>query len=267
MYRKTIVALGCALLIGCSYIQKGRIAIPAYREGDIERAVETLGTRQTNLENFKARVTFIIDSPDLEKQQKFRGNVAVEMPDRLRLVSTGAFGRKLFDLVSVGKSFLLHFPSEQKVFFEKEGMPVESLPFSVSPSDIVKELFGPEDWGNVDLANVRVLSPGGRRLVVALYSGGVLKRKLWIQRPEWLLVRDELYAEDGTLRAVTVLDRYRRIQETWMPTRFEAQYPLHETYMVMNLGRIEINTGLNPRLFVFPEKLLLMAQRQREQEG
>ncbi len=262
-----MVALGCALLMGCSYIQRAPIAIPAYREGDVERAVETLAARQTNLENFKARVTFTIDSPDLEKRQKLRGNVAVEMPDRLRLVSTGALGRKVFDLISVGKSFLLHFPSEQKVFFEKEGLAVESLPFSVSPSDIVRELFGPEDWSNVNLENVRVLSPGGRRLVIALYSGGMLKRKLWIERPQWLLVRDELYAENGTLRAVTVLERYRRIQETWIPTRLEAHYPLHETYMVMNLARIEVNTELNPRLFVFPEKLLLMAQRQREQEG
>jgi|GEM_PF-6113807 len=267
MYRKTIVALSCALLMGCSYLQRRPIVVPPYREGDVERALEALAARQHSPDNFKARVTFIIDSPDLEKRQKFRGNVAVEMPDRLRLVSTGAFGRKVFDLVSVGKSFLLYFPSEQKVFFEREGLAVESLPFSVSPSDIVKELFGPEDWGSIDPADVRLLSPGGRRLVIALYSGGMLKRKLWIERPQWLLVRDELYAEDGTLRAVTVLDRYRRVEETWMPTRLGADYPLHETYMVMNLGRIEINTELNPRLFIFPEKLLLMAQRQREQEG
>jgi len=96
-------------------------------------------------------------APELEKKQKFRGNLAVEIPDKLRLVSSGAFGRKLFDLISVGKSFLLHVPSEQKVFYEQEGMEVESLPFSVSPNDITKELFIPEDWDRIDLADVKLI--------------------------------------------------------------------------------------------------------------
>ena len=219
MYRRIFILLGCTLILGCTYLQRRPVVIPAFREGDVERAVQALAARQSNLQNFKARVKFTLESPDLEKRQKFRGNLAVEMPDQLRLVSSGAFGRKLFDLVSVGKSFLLYFPSEQKVFFEKEGVEVESLPFSVSPSDIARELFLPEAWDGINLDDVRLISPGGRRLTIAVYSGGMLKRKLWIERPQWLLVRDELYAEDGTLRAVTVLGRYRRVQEMWMPTR------------------------------------------------
>ena len=267
MYRKTAMVLSCALILGCTHLYRRPVAIPAFREGDVEGAVQTLAARQISLQNFKARVKFTLESPDLEKRQKFRGNLAVEMPDQLRLVSSGAFGRKLFDLVSVGKSFLLYFPSEQKVFFEKEGVEVESLPFSVSPSDIARELFLPEDWDRINMDDVRLISPGGKRMAIAIYSGGRLKRKLWIERPQWLLVRDELYAEDGTLRAVTVLGRYRQVQEMWVPTYLEAHYPLHDTRMVMNLGKIKVNSHLNPRLFVFPEKLLLMARQQREQEG
>lgn len=265
-HRIAAVAVGCMLILGCTNLYVRPMVIPPFREGDVERAVETLAERQNGLQNLKARVKFSIESPDLERRQRFRGNLAVEMPDKLRLVSSGAFGRKLFDLISVEKSFLLHFPSERKVFFEKEGVAVESLPFSVSPSDITRELFLPEDWGRIDLADVELISPGGRRTTIAVNSEGRLKRKLWLERPRWLLVRDELYAEDGTLRAVTVLGRYRRIQEMWLPTYLEAHYPMHETRMVMNLGNVKVNTELHPRMFVFPEKLLLMAQQQRKSE-
>lgn len=267
VYRRAVVAVGCLLILGCSNLYVRPTVIPPFREGDVERAVETLADRQSGLRNVKARVKFSIESPDLQRRQRFRGNLAVEMPDKLRLVSSGAFGRTLFDLVSVEKSFLLYFPSERKVFFEKEGMAVESLPFSVSPSDITRELFLPEDWGRIDLANLELISPGGRRTTIAVNSEGRLKRKLWLERPRWLLVRDELYAEDGTLRAVTVLGRYRRIQEIWLPTYLEAHYPMRETRMVINIGNVKVNTELHPRMFVFPEKLLRMAQRQRESEG
>ncbi len=266
-HRRTAVAVGCMLIMGCSHLYVRPIMVPPFREGDVERAVETLAERQNSLQNFKARVSFSIESPDLERRQRFRGNLAVEMPDKLRLVSSGAFGRKLFDLISVDKSFLLHFPSERKVFFEQEGMKVESLPFSVSPSDIARELFLPEDWGQIDLDNVQLIAPGGRRTTIAVYHEEKLKRKLWLERPRWLLVRDELYAEDGGLRAVTVLGRYRRIQEMWLPTYLEAHYPTQETRMAMNLGSVRANTDLHPRMFVFPEKLLLMALEQRESEG
>ena len=265
-HRTIAMAAGCMLILGCSHLYVRPMVIPPFQEGDVGRAVETLAERQNRLQNFKAKVKFSIESPELEKKQKFRGNLAVEIPDKLRLVSSGAFGRKLFDLISVGKSFLLHVPSEQKVFYEQEGMEVESLPFSVSPNDITKELFIPEDWDRIDLADVKLISPGGRRTTIAVYDEGRLKRKLWLERPRWLLVRDELYAEDGTLRAVTVLGRYRRMEEMWLPTYLEAHYPLRQTRMVMNLGSISVNTELNPRLFVFPEKLLLITEQQRESE-
>jgi len=266
-HRTIAMAVGCMLILGCSHLYVRPMVIPPFREGDVERAVDTLAQRQNGLQNFKAKVKFSLESPDLERRQRFRGNIAVQMPDKLRLVSSGAFGRKLFDLISVEKSFLLHFPSERKVFFEQEGVEVESLPFSVSPSDIARELFLPEDWGQIDLDNVELIAPGGRRTTIAVNSQGRLKRKLWLERPRWLLVRDELYAEDGTLRAVTVLGRYRRIQEMWLPTYLEAHYPMRETRMVMNLGSVMVNTELHPRMFVFPEKLLLMAVQQRVSEG
>jgi outer membrane lipoprotein-sorting protein len=231
----------------------------------VKRAIETLAAGQNDLHNFKARARFSIESPDLERRQSFRGNLAVEMPDKVRLVSNGAFGRKLFDLISVGKTFLLYYPSEQKVFFEKEGVEVESLPFSVSPSDIVKELFLPEDWACMRFEDVKVVSPGGRRMVIAVYSDGRLTRKLWVQRPRWWLVRDELYAEDGTLRALTVFERYREIGGMWLPTHLEAHYPQRETRMVMQISNVEVNSQLDPAMFVFPTKLLLMAERQRRE--
>ncbi len=264
---RTAAVLGCALILGCTYLYRRPPTLYVFREDDVERAIATLAARQNALKNLKARVKFTIESPDLEKRQRFRGNIAVEMPDKLRLVSSGAFGRKLFDLISVGKSFLLYFPSERKVFFEKEGVEVESLPFSVSPSDIAGELFLPEDWEHIDLDSVRLVSAGGQRMTIDIRSEDRRKRELWVVPPRWWLVRDELYGEDGTLRAVTVLERYRQVRGIWLPTHLEVHYPMRQTRIVMRLSNIEVNTQLNPRLFVFPEKLLAMAQRLGESGG
>ena len=260
---KIAAVVGCVLVVSCARIMRPP-TVPVFEEGDVERAIAALATRQNSLQNFKARVKFTVESPDLERRQGFRGKIAVEMPDKLRLVSSGAFGRKLFDLISVGKSFLLYFPSERKVFFEKEGLEVESLPFSVSPSDIARELFLPEDWGLIDLDDVRLVTANGKLMPLDIYSGDRLKRQVWIRQPDWLLVRDELYGEDGALRAVTVLERYRQVRGIWLPTYLEAHYPMRQTRMVMRLSDIEVNTRLNPRLFVFPEKLLALAQREDE---
>ena len=144
----------------------------------------------------------------------------------------------------------------RRVFFEREGVEVESLPFSVSPSDIAAELFQPEDWGETNLENVRLVSPTGRRMNLDIRAEGRLKRELVVQPPRWWLVRDELYGEDGTLRAVTVLERYRQIDGIWVPTYLEVHYPERETRMVMRLSGIAVNTQLNPRLFVFPKNNL-----------
>ena len=42
---------------------------------------------------------------------------------------------------------------------------------------------------------------------------------------------------------------------------------MRETRLAMNLGSVRVNTELHPRMFVFPEKLLLMAVQQCESEG
>jgi outer membrane lipoprotein-sorting protein len=263
----TIAAVvGCALFLGCSRLALRLPITRVFKEEDVEQAINALGTRQDALKNFKARVKFTIESPDLKRSQRFSGNIAVEMPDKLRLVSTGPFGRKLFDLISVEKSFLLHLPSEQKVFFEKEGVEVESLPFSVSPSDIARELFVPEDWGSTDLDDVRLMSQRGRRMSLEMCPDGRVERELLVQPPKWLLVRNELYAEDGALRAVTVLGRYRQLEGIWLPTHLEAHYPLRDTRLVMRISKVEVNTQLNPKLFVFPKRLLAIARRQRQSE-
>lgn len=258
---------GCALILGCTHLGIRLPASRVFTEDDVDAAITAVAARQNNLKNFKAKGKFTIESPDLKRRQRFRGNIAVEMPDKLRLVSSGAFGRKLFDLISVGKSFLLYLPSERKVFFEKEGVEVESLPFSVSPSDIAGELFLPEDWGNTDLNDLRLVSQTGRRMTLEVCSYGRVKRRLWVQPPRWLLVRNELYGEDGALRAVTVLGRYRKVGDIWLPTHLEAHYPARDTRLVMRLSSIEVNTQLNPRLFVFPKRLLDIARRHRQSEG
>jgi outer membrane lipoprotein-sorting protein len=265
-YLKIATILGCTLMLGCSHLGIRLHKVRVFTEDDVQQAVNTLAARQDALKNFKAKVAFTIESPDLERRQRSRGNLAVEMPDKLRLVSSGAFGRKLFDLISVGKSFLLYFPSERKVFFEKEGVEVESLPFSVSPSDIAGELFLPEDWGSADLDDLRLVSQSGRRMTFEVCSDGRVRRRLSVQPPRWLLVRNELYGEDGALRAVTVLGRYRQIQGIWLPTHLDAHYPLRETRLVMRISRVEVNTQLNPKLFVFPRRLLEIAERQRQAE-
>lgn len=247
----TVLACGCATFSRPRRIPE--VTPPDADDALIEEILRTFAERDAALHNFKTKVRFKLESPDLEKAESLPGSMAFERPDKLRLQAHRTIlGIDAFDLISRGKEFYLSVPREKKVFYEKEGVAVEGMPFSVSPVDIVRELFVPEEWASVPAARVRILSRSADETTMGVYYNFRLKRKMVVTLDRYSIVRSERYGDDGSLLAVSELDRYEERDGQWLPMRLSISYPRDATSLTLTLDNLAANRDLNPQMFKFP---------------
>ena len=181
-----------------------------------------------------------------------RGFVAFAAPGKLRVQGYAALGVDAVDLISVGRSFMLEIPSQNKIFFEREGLAIDAVPFAVSPSDIALELFRPIEWDAIDPADVRVVQKGEGEAVFEC-RGHDVTRIITVDA-WWRVTRRERY-DNGRITCTTTLTDYADVEGIPFPGRIELLYPAERTYLDMRLSRIRLNDDLNPELFRFPPKV------------
>ncbi len=246
-----LLVLITALLPACTVF---RPRPPSGRLSRTDRAlvkgfIQNVVKREAGVRRLQARTKFTLDSPDLDRRVSMRGFVAFAAPDKLRVQGHGALGTDAFDLISVGRSFVLHIPSENKTFFECEGVAVDSVPFTVSPADIAMELFRPIDWGAIDDYKIRVVRKDARSAVFE-FGGDDVTRIITIDA-RWHVTRRERY-DAGRLTCTTTLSDHTDIAGIPFPGRIEVLYPAERTYLDMRLSGVRLNGELNPELFQLP---------------
>jgi hypothetical protein len=205
--------------------------------------------RESSVHNMRARTKFTIDSPDLDRSVTLRGFVAFAAPDKLRVQGHAVFGIDACDLISVGPTFYLHIPSQDKVFYEQNGVAVDGMPFSVSPSDIVQEMFGPFSANKVRAKHVRVLDRGDDESVFECTVGST--RHVAVVDNLWRVLRRVRYDNDKLTSSATMTD-YEETDGILFPHNIELIYPARNTSLTMELSGIQINGDLNPELFRLP---------------
>lgn len=223
------------------------------RDGTIIREfIDHVVARESGVRNMQARTRFSLDSPDLKRRVTLRGFVAFATPDKLRVQGHAVFGIDAFDLISVGPSFYLHIPSEDKTFYQHDGVPLEGVPFSVSPVDVAREMFGPFTATPLRSRDLRLLGVSDELAVLECVSGTT--RHIVTVDTQWRVLKRVRYDGDR-ITCTAVMDNYDDVDGTLFPHRIELEYPARKTSVVMDLSRVQINGKLNPALFELPAGL------------
>lgn len=244
------VALMVACLSGCAGLgrQVQRAPLPP---GAPEAAaiVEALSANDAAMQNFRAAGTFTLESPKLEAVERFpTGTIAFRKPDELFVEGRLVVGIIAFRLVSVGSEFLIEFPRkrdpDERYFYRLEGETLESVPFSVSPADVAREMFTPPDWFSYDRGQFRVVAYDQNSQTATLELGPRRRpeRRLTVQGLPWVIVRNQRLGPDGEVISDTALSDYHEIDGVRVPASVDALFPGEQSRLTFEMRNIRINT-------------------------
>ena len=249
-----VCAAICGALAGCAGLGERVevIALPdsAPEAGDI---LADLARNAAGIENFRGAGTFILESPEFDAVKKFRGNIKFRRPADLYVQGNHRITNiPLFKLTCVGQEFLMEFPgSRDQSFYQLEGEQFEDIPFTVSPSDVAREMFLPEDWEALGRREARVVAFEVETHVATISIGprGAPRRLLEVMRvnpesPRWVVVRNVRAGEDGEVYAETTLAEYGLVEGVMFPAEVDAWFPTEETRMTFRMRNVQLNTKL-----------------------
>jgi len=215
--------------------------------------LDGLAANDAAIQSFRGPCSVTLESPDLAvKQVLHKSSVYFRRPESLHVVGR-KYGSTVMRLTSVGREFLIEFPSEKKYYYRLEGERLETVEFSVSPSDIAREMFFPEPWDTLDLERVRLVAYEERdqtaRLELLEADGKHVRRVVTVQGPPWVIVRSEHVDRRGRTLSVTTLRDYRQFDGVNLPATVEAVFPLEKTSMTLAFRELKPNTDIEDQYF------------------
>ena len=225
---------------------------------EIEAILADLVENDAAVSTMKSAGVFKIESPKLESRKKFRGRLVFERPDRLYVEGSKLAGAiVVFKMICVGPEFLMEFPGEKEEnFYALEGTEFADVDFSVSPTDIVHEMFLPEHWAKIKPRSLRMVAynEDENRVVLELRQRWRLHRRLELQlvnpdAPRWVITRHVRYDSRGHELAVTELSKYNVIEGVLFPEGVDAFFPTEETRMTFTLKDIRLNADMSASTF------------------
>ena len=231
----------------------------------IGQILSDLEYNDAQIETFRAAGTFTLESPEFDAIRKFRrGRVMFRRPNALYAQGNHRItNMTLFKLISVDKEFLIEFPTNKdESYYRLEGEEFEDIPFSVSPSDIVREMFLPEPWGDLRRREARITAFDRERQVATVELGprNRPRRRIEVtqvnpENPVWVITRSELLEPDGQRIAITLSDDYRAIDGIYFPSKVDVFFPTESTRMIFELRNIRMNTELPDEVFNIRERI------------
>ncbi|MCH8204412.1 MAG: hypothetical protein IID09_04565 [Candidatus Hydrogenedentes bacterium] len=258
IYPLVMLALS-AVLYGCAGLGQ-RVDFASLPEGApaVTDILRDLAANDDRISNFRGAGTFTIESPEFDAVKKFRGSIKFQRPADLFVQGNHRITNiPLFKLTCVGAEFLMEFPgSQDQSFYQLEGERYDDVPFSVSPSDIVREMFLPEEWDEIGRKDARVIAFDPEKNIATLSIGPSAAPRRWIEvaridpeNPTWVVVRNVRLDETGRVIAETRLAGYNAIGTAMFPTEIDAWFPTEATRMTFKMRNIRLNTDLPPDTF------------------
>ncbi len=219
----------------------------------LDAVLAGLAANDRAVETFRGPCAFTMDSPDVSGVQRLhRSSVYFRRPADLHVVGR-KYGSTVVRLTCVGSEFLFAFPTEKEFYYRLAGEQRASVDFSVSPADIAREMFFPEDWADIDRERVGMtdFDPESQTVEVAVATAGrrAVKRRLTIKGPPWVVVENERLNRRGEVVAVTSAGGYRLVEGVYLPTWTESVFPLDATRMRLDFRKIIPNAEIPDAYF------------------
>ncbi|MCX5759641.1 MAG: hypothetical protein NTU83_14285 [Candidatus Hydrogenedentes bacterium] len=254
--QRALAILSCILMVcGCTRLgQRVTQGVLPAGAPSVATILGDLAANDRTIQRFKAKGAFTLASPDLAAIKSFDdGFVAFRRPADLCVIGRKYLGAAVFRLTCVGSEFLIEFPAtpEELPYYRLEGEQYENVPFSVSPSDIAREMFLPEDWSELRANQVRVTAYDAATQTATLTIGPAKapRRIVTVKGPPWVVTRSERIDEAGKTLAITTKDEYGDVAGVRFPAKVAADFPLEQTRMTLDLRKIWPNVELDKEFF------------------
>jgi hypothetical protein len=245
----------CLALAACARLGE-RVERTPLPEGApaVQQIVDGLAANDASIANFKAKGALRLESPDLAAVETCDdGTIAFRRPADLCVIGRKlVFGVTAFRLTCVGSAFIIEFPAtKDDPYYSLEGERFAGVPFSVSPSDIAREMFLPESWSELNLKEIRLVaySSADQTGTIEIGPKRAPRRRIVVTGPPWVVVRSERLDKDGAVLAVTSKTDYREVDGVLFPANVDALFPGEQTRMTLEMRKIWPNTKLNESLF------------------
>ncbi len=258
-HRALLVA--CILLVaGCVSNQSSVDPMAAPDGAPASAAIlSDLARNDALIDTLRAGASVVLESPDLEATQSFStGSVRFQRPGNLYVQGNHRItNTPLFKLRASGREFLIEVPANYtQNYISLEGEWFDGVPFSVSPADIARELFLPEDWGDLSPDDVRIMAYDEEtgRTTLAIGPRDAPRRLVEVAHvdpanPAWVVVRNSRLSPEGTILAEATLGEYVVIDGIRIPTALVAEFPTEATRMELNLRNVRLNVEVAPADF------------------
>lgn len=244
---------GCARLGGDVEILLEGVQAP-----ETQLILSDLAANDAAIQSFQGAGTFVLESPEFSAKRKFRGSLRFQRPHQLHVQGRDRLANiTVFRMICVDQEFLMEFPRrKEESFYQLEGEEFEDVPFSVSPSDIVREMFLPEEWGGVKKRSLRIVDylAETSTLVCEMRDGRRLHRRIELNQvdsesPSWVITRHVRFDDNEDILAITEMSDFSKIEDALFPGEVNAFFPTENTRMIFTMRKIDLNKELDPNLF------------------
>ena len=258
----SVVLLVLALsLSGCKTLGN-RVEQTQLPEGApaVEDVLRDLAQNDALLQTLEARGRFIVISPNLgEGKMACNARIQYRRPTDLNIIGTHQLGFLVFRMISVGEEFYLEFPTEDKCFYLVKGLRIESVQFSVSPSDVAKEMFLAESWADLNPREFHLESydPATGIARATVGSRKNPRRRLELQGPPWRVLRSERLDRSGEVVSETTLSDYYEKDGIRFPTVVDCHFISEDSTMKFMVKDPTMNPDLAPEIFTIDPKVAI----------
>ena len=235
-WRQLIAGCGMIVLCGCSTLSR---SLPTTDGADVDAVVATVRAREDAITTL--RTSFSARTRERDCERAADGVLLVQKPDRFRLRLMLNVGVTVFDYLTVGTRTQLALPLEGKII---NGSPQgEWATFS---RDDLSQAFlrGSRAFPGI----CKTTAQDASLLVVTCREGGVLQRRVLIERSTATVREEVSYARDEPRMIVRYGD-YRMVGAVPMPYRVELAYPAREIVVEITVRTTEVNPLLDASLF------------------
>jgi len=269
----SILAAVVLVSAGCSVKRTVDVAVPAgireARTAGFEELASLLRDRDrgiTSLSSTSLQVTFTsgrIESGKLQEYRSAPGYVLLKRPDSIRVsIQNPITKTTILELLSVGDDFSIWYPRENKFYigknsareFDLEGSPS----FTVRPIHMLQALMpqdvsaGPPDSR---IAMEEDQDANARYYVLSLYetlAGPALypKKKLWIDRANFAVARQQSYEEGGALAGIVYYSNMSLVDGTLLPLGVRMERSADGYSLDMRFKDWRLNPDLPDTAFV-----------------
>jgi len=240
----------------------------------VREILEDLGRQAKEIESVRAtRVRVVVKAPTLAATQILpQSSMQYRAPADLHVIGRKLGGMRYVEITAAQGAFLLDLPVEREYYYRAPGQTFEAGTVQVSPADIVRELFQPEDWAQVGEAWLLEQDADGESpsLILELPEtarGPGLFRTVRVGylAGRWVLLESHLIDELGVVLATTTWDEYTEREGVLFPLRMEARFPTEDAFMRFEISAFSLNEPLDSEPFDI-EAILPRLQRERYTE-